>query len=182
MAMDPITIGMLGVSGFQAYQSYEAGKESQQAYNESAAEIGRQTAYQQRIALEEMKEIGREGRSAESQAVAAGGKSGLRVGGSVVTLTQAIARKVERRKAMIGMQFNEEARRAAFQMNQYRKAGRAAKKAGGIEAFGTLLTGGLKLAKRKEGLGTTWGGLFNKNLRDKDKLLSSTNLATRSRY
>jgi hypothetical protein len=152
MGMDPISIAMLAASGFQAYQSYEAGKESQAAYNESAAEISRQTAYQQRMALEEMKEVGREGRSAESQAVAAAGKSGLRVAGSVVTLTQAIAQKVERRKAMIGFQFNEEARRGAFQVDQYRKAGRAAKKAGGIEAFGSLLTGGLQVANRQSKL------------------------------
>lgn len=165
MGMDPISWGMMGVSGFNAYQQYQAGNEAQQAYNESAAEVGRQTAYQQRMALEEMKELTREGRSAESSAVASAGKSGLRVN-SAVTLTQAIAAKVERRKALIGMQFNEQARRGAFQIDQYRKAGRSAKKASTIQAGSSLLTGGLALAQRKQELGTTWGGLFNKNLRD----------------
>jgi hypothetical protein len=166
MGMDPISIAMLATTAYQGYQSYEAGKESQAAYNESAAEITRQTAYQQRMALEEMKEVGREGRSAESQAVAAAGKSGLRVAGSVTTLTQAIAQKVERRKAMISFQFGEEARRGAFEVDRLRGMGRAAKKAGGIEAFGSLLTGGLQVAKRKEGLGTNWRGLFDKTYRN----------------
>lgn len=143
MGMDPITLGILGVSGFNAFQQYKAGGEAQEAYDEQAAEINRQTAYQQRMALEEMKEVGREGRAAESQAIAAAGKSGLRVGGSVVTLAQSIQQKVERRKALIGMQFNEEARRAAFEAHRYRQMGRSAKKAAGFQAFGSLLTGGL---------------------------------------
>jgi len=157
---------MLGVSGFNAYQKYEAGREAQDAYRQEAAELGRQTAYSQRKALEEQKELNREGRSAESRAVAAAGKSGLRVGGSVVTLTQAIAAKVERRKALIGFQFNEEARRSAFTAGQYLQAGKSARKAATIGAFGSLLTGGLTLAKRKEDMGwKTWGETFFKDKR-----------------
>ena len=153
MGFDPISMGMVGLSGFQAYQQYEAGKEAQAAYNEQAAEIGRQTAYQQRSALEEQKDLNREARSAESRVVAAAGKSGLAVGGSAVTLTQAIRAKVERRKAMIGMQFNEQARRGAFEADQLRKAGRRVKRAAGLEAANSLLTGGLMVAHRQQSLG-----------------------------
>ena len=165
MGMDPISLGILGTSGFSAYQQYEAGREAQAEYEASAAEVGRQTAYQQRMALEEMKEIGREGQAAQSQARAAAGKSGLRVGGSVVTLSQAIAAKVERRKALVGMQFNEQARQSAFEIDRLRRTGRKAKKAGGIEAVGSLLTGGIALAKRKEKLEEkygkmSWGDVF----------------------
>lgn len=161
MAIDPISFGMLGVSGFSALNSYAAGAEAKRSYEQQAAEVERQTAYAQRLALEEQKEIAREGRSAESKAVASAGASGLRTGGSVVTLTQAINAKVERRKAMVGMQFNEEARRNAFTASQYRTAGANAKRAGTVEAFGSLLTGGLDLAMRKEKRGFgTWGKTF----------------------
>ena len=175
MGMDPISAGIIGLSALKADQQYEAGKEAKEAYEGQAAELGRQTAYQQRMALEEMKEVGREGRSAESSAVAAAGKSGLRVAGSVTTLTQAIAAKVERRKALIGMQFNEQARQSAFQIDQYRKAGRSAKKTASIEAAGSLLTGGLMLAQRKEDTGH-W--LF----RNKKKTGTAEGNATLLRY
>ena len=172
MGMDPISLGILGTSGFSASQQYEAGQEAQAEYEASAAEVGRQTAYQQRMALEEMKEIGREGSSAQSAARAAAGKSGLRVAGSVTTLSQAIARKVERRKALIGFQFGETARQSAYEIDQLRRAGRRAKKAGGIKAFESLLTGGLELARRKEELGTNWRGLFSTKYRKQQALMA----------
>lgn len=153
MGMDPISIAMLAQSGFSAYQNYRAGDEAKQAYDEQAAEIGRQTAYGQRMALEEMKDLNDEGRARRGQIAAAAGKSGLRVAGSAATLSQAIAAKVERRKALVGFQANEMARQGAFQADQYHSAGRAAKKASRIEAVGSLLTGGLKLARRKEKTG-----------------------------
>jgi len=141
---DLIPMGIMGVRGFQAYQQYEAGKEAKQAYYEEATELARQTAYTQRMALEEQREINREGRTAEGKAISAAAGRGLRVGGSVVTLAQAIQAKVERRKALVGMQFQEEARRNAFRIGQYHRAGRSAKKAGGYQAVESLLTGGLE--------------------------------------
>ena len=63
---------------------------------------------------------------------------------------------------MIGMQFQETARRGDVLARQYRKAGQQAYKAGRTRAAGSLLTGGLALAERKEEMGTGWGGLFYK--------------------
>lgn len=157
MGFDPISFGRVATSGFSAYQQYQAGQEAKAEYEASAAEVGRQTAYQQRMALEEMKEINREGSSAQSSARAAAGKSGLRVAGSVATLSQAIAAKVERRKALVGFQFNEQARQSAFEVDRLRRAGRREAKAGSIRAVGSLLTGGLDLARRKEELGKDYG-------------------------
>jgi len=157
MGMDPISLGMVGLSGFKAYQQYEAGNEAKQVYYNQAGEIAQQTAYAQRMALEEMKDINREGGAAQSQAVAAAGKSGLRVAGSVQTLSQAISAKVERQKALVGMKFGEMARQNAFQIDQYRTTGRRMKKASQIEAFGSLLTGGMALAQRKELLDEKYG-------------------------
>ena len=144
MGMDPITLAMLGTSAFSAYQQYEAGVEAKQSYYDEAAEVKRRSAYGQRMALEEMKEVGAEGRSAESKAVASAGGSGLRAGGSVMTLAQSIQRDVARRKALIGFQSGEETRRSLWEAGRLREAGRAAKKAAGYQAFGSLLTGGLQ--------------------------------------
>jgi hypothetical protein len=143
MSMDPISYAYMGLSGFKAYEQYEAGKEAQAAYEGQAAEIERQTAYAQRMALEEQKQLTREGSAQQSQVRAAAGGSGLRVGGSVATLSQSIANQISRRKSLVAMQFNEQARQNAFTAGQYRKAGRQAKKSAGWQAVGSLLTGGL---------------------------------------
>lgn len=165
MAIDAISAGTLGLSLFKGYQEYEAGKEAQAAYNESAAEIGRRTAFGRRLALTEQQELGREGRSATSRVRAAAGGAGIRVGGSVATRADSIAAEVARRQALIGTRFEEEARQGRFRIDQLRSAGRGVRKAAGLQAFGSLLTGGARLARRKQRLGTTTAGLFFKNRR-----------------
>lgn len=161
MSADPITFGMAGLSVFNAGQSYAAGKEQQAQYAAQSAEIGMETAYAQRLALEQMKQLNQEGRTLQGEVVARAGKSGLRVGGSVSTLSQAIARKIEQRKAMLGFEFNETARRNRFEQEQLRIAGKKARRAGTIGAFGSLLTGGLDIARRKEKFGyKTWYDTF----------------------
>jgi hypothetical protein len=160
-------MGMLFSTGFEAWQQYEAGETAKAAYDAQAAQIRSETAYAQRMAIEEQKDIHAEGRSAASRARAAAGKSGLAVAGSVATLSQAISRKTERRKALVGLQFSETMRRNEFRAEMYRYAGKTAKHAAKIKSMGSLLTGGMGLAKRKEGLGTSWGGLFNKDWREK---------------
>ncbi|NIQ95645.1 MAG: hypothetical protein GWN87_16655 [Desulfuromonadales bacterium] len=115
-----------------------------------AREVETQTAYQQRMALEEMKELDREGRAAEGHVRAAAGGKGLRVGGSVATVQSRIRAKVARRKALMAFEFNEQARRSKFEAGRLRYAGGQARQAGEIGAFGSLLTGGLALAERAE--------------------------------
>lgn len=156
MGLDPISLAMMGTQTFKAYQQYEAGKEAKETYDAQAVEFERQTAYAQRMGLEEQKDLTRQGRSERSRARAAAGKSGVRVGGSVSTLTDSINRAVSRRKAMVGFQFDEKARRNTYQAGQYRKAGRTAKKAAGIEAVGSLLTGGAMVAKHQYDTGAWW--------------------------
>jgi hypothetical protein len=107
-----------------------------------------------------MKELSREARAAEGHVRATAGGKGVRVGGSVVSVQSAIRQKVARRKAMIGFQFSEQARRGQFQAGQLRYAGKQARRAGTVEAFGSLLTGGLALAERKEKFGWTWKQTF----------------------
>lgn len=153
MSFDALSFGMLGTSVMEAGLSYGAGREAQATYNAQARELQMQTAYQQRTALEQMKDLNEEAQSAQSKAIAAAGGSGLRVAGSVATISQNISRTLARRKALIGLQFNEQARENQFQADLYRWQGKRAKRAGAIEAFGSLLTGGLKLAKRKEKMG-----------------------------
>lgn len=161
MAPDATSWGTLIGSGFKAYNQYEAGKEAEAVYKSEAVEVANQTAYEQRMALEEMKELDRQGRSQASAAIAAGGKSGLAVGGSIVTLSQSISAKVDRKKAMTALEFNERARRGAFEMEKLRYKGRSYRLAGTTEAWGSLLTGGLKLAQRKEDLQKATGKQFN---------------------
>lgn len=160
MGMDPLTIAMLGASGFNAYQQYKAGSEAKQTYYDEAAEVRRQSAYGQRMAIEEMKEIGAEGRTAESKAIAEAGGSGLRVGGSVMTLAQSIQRKVAQRKALIGFQSGEETRRSLWEAGRLRQAGRTAKKTAGLQAFNSLLTGGIEAWKYQSKLGGSGSSAF----------------------
>jgi hypothetical protein len=178
MGFDPISIGTAASSGFGAYQNYRAGQDAKAVYNAQAKEIERQTAYAQRMALEQMKDLSREGRAAQSQAKAAAGKSGVRVAGSVKTLSQAIADKVERRKALIGMETNEMARRGQVEAGELRKAGRRVAKARTIKAFDSLLTGGIDLAQRKEKKGWGWGETF---YRPRPRV-TNENRATMTRY
>lgn len=167
MAIDATTAGMMFSSGFEAWQQYEAGQASEAMYEAQRAEIANQTAYAQRMALEEQKTIAREGRSAASAARAAAGKSGLAVGGSVVTLTQAIGRQVERRKALIALEYGETARRGQFEQRRLKYMGKSAKYAGTVAAAESLLVGTHKLYKRKEKQGWTWDQLFFTDRREK---------------
>jgi len=160
MGLDPISVGLLGVSGWKAVEQYGAGKEAEKAYKAQAAEMGRQNAYTERRATDEMRELDREGRTAQGQVRAGAGKSGLRAAGSVVTLTKAIAAKVARRKNLVAGEATETIRQRNFMADQYRRAGRSARRAGRTEAFGSLLTGGLAFAQRREGLGRKGTGLF----------------------
>ena len=104
MAME---LGMLTLSGLDAYQSVKGGNEAQEKYNELAAEEYRQGLYAQRQGLEQMHDLTKEGRSAEGRAIADASASGLRVAGSTKTLTQRIRANVERRKAMVGFGVSE---------------------------------------------------------------------------
>ena len=150
MAVDPISVGYLAASGLGAYSSWQGGREAEAAYEASAREVETQTAYQQRMAIEEMKELDREARQAEGHVRATTGGKGIRVGGSVATVQSNIRRKVARRKALMAFQFNEQARRGRFEAGRLRYAGKQAKRAGQVEAFGSLLTGGMALAGRAE--------------------------------
>jgi hypothetical protein len=150
MAVDPISAGYLAASSLGAYSSWQGGREAEQAYEASAREVETQTAYQQRMALEEMKEMDREAREAEGHVRATAGGKGLRVGGSVATVQSNIRRKVAKRKAMMAFEFNEQARRSRFEAGRLRYAGSQARQAGEIGAFGSLLTGGIALAERAE--------------------------------
>lgn len=165
MGMDMTSFGMLASSGAQAWASYEGGQAAQEMYELQAKEALAQTAYEQRLALEEMKDLDRQQRSAEHVAVAQAGKSGLRVGGSTVTLTRKISAQVQRRKGLINLQFQESKRRNRFQAAMYQFAGRQEAMLGKMGAVQSLLTGFQDLSKRKEGLGTSWGGLFFKDWR-----------------
>lgn len=160
MGIDVTSWAMATTSAFSAWQQYEAGQAANEAYKAQAAELKARTAYEQRLALEEMKEMHREGRTAEGQVIAATAKSGLRVGGSAVTLTQAIRQKVERRKAVRSFQFQEAARQYGAEAAMLRYMGERAKFAGTVQAGRSLLSGFISLAERKEQLGRSWGGLF----------------------
>jgi hypothetical protein len=143
-------MGYLAASGLGAYSSWQGGREAEQAHEMQAREVEAQTAYQQRMMLEEMKELDREGREAEGHVRATAGGKGIRVGGSVATVQSNIRRKVARRKAIMGFQFSEQSRRGRFEAGRLRYAGSQARQAGEIGAFGSLLTGGLALAQRAE--------------------------------
>jgi uncharacterized protein (DUF1330 family) len=144
---------LAGAAAFDAYQKYQGGKEAEAAYKAQAEEIKQQTAFEQRRALEEVKDIAREGRSAESKAIATAGGSGLRVGGSVATLADRIRAKVARQSAMVAFESSERARRGTFLASQYRYAGKSARRAANVGAFGSLLTGGLDVANYQK----KWG-------------------------
>ena len=170
MAIDPVSFGMLFSTGLEAWQHYEAGEAAEAMYEAERAEVGNRTAYAQRMALEKQRDIAREGRSAASRLRASAGKSGLAVGGSVVTLSQSIARKVERQKALVALEFNETARRGKYLQDKLKYRGKVAKYESKVGIYESLLTGGVALAKRKEGLknpetgkSVSWGGLFFKD-------------------
>jgi hypothetical protein len=143
MALDPISMGVLGLSGFQAYQQHKAGEEAQAAYNAQANEMVRQANYAAREGLEQQHEMTVEARKEVGHLRSRAGGSGLRVGGSVATMTQAVARRLARRKALVNMDVQEGYRRTGVIADQYRKAGRSARSASNRAAFGSLLTGGL---------------------------------------
>lgn len=138
-----IPLAIMGLSGFQAYEQYKAGNEAKRSYDEIAAEELRAGRAAQQIGLAQQIELAEEGASAIGQARAAASKSGLRVGGSVLTLTQRIANKVARRKLLVGLETAEQMRAHSVRADQYRSAGRSAKSAGGRQAVMSLLTGGL---------------------------------------
>ena len=133
---------MLGKTGFKAYHQRAAGYESQEAYNEMAAEeiragrIARRTgrAEQHEMLLAEEADIGK--------VKAAGAKSGVR-GGSVVTLTKSVQAGHMRQRMQQGEKVAEQIRGHKFRAGKYIKAGRGAKTAAGRDAFVSLLTGGL---------------------------------------
>ncbi|MFH0826094.1 MAG: hypothetical protein V2B18_25365 [Pseudomonadota bacterium] len=154
------SFGMLAGSGTQAWAAYEGGQAAQEMYNLQAKEALAQTVYEQRLALESMKDLDVQQRSAEHAAVAQAGKSGLRVGGSTVTLTQSIARTVQRRKGLINLQFQESKRRNRTQAAMYQYLGRQEALLGKMGAAQSLLTGFEDLSERKKGLGRSRSGLF----------------------
>ena len=158
MGLDPLSMGMIGVSGFQAYQSFKAGSEAKASYYEAANEELRQASFEQQMGMEKLHDLAvEEGRQVGGAKSAAAGK-GLRVAGSVATLTDAISGNIRRRKFLLGREISEGMRRRMVTAGQYRKAGRTAKKAADLEGFGSLLTGGVMVAKRlyRQGKKLTW--------------------------
>jgi len=149
MGLDPISLGMMAFSGFKAYSSYKGGKEAQEQYNTFADEEYRQGQFEQRQTLEEMQDLNVEGRTAEGEAIAQGPGRGLAAGGSSVTQVERIRNQVARKKSMMSMGVAESMRRHAFTADRYRSAGRSAKTAGGINAFGSLLVGGGQIGERR---------------------------------
>jgi len=151
MGFDPLSIAMMGVSGFKAYQSFEAGKEAKASYYEAADEELRQASFEQQMGMEKMHDLTvEEGRQRGRAKSTAAGK-GLRVAGSVSTLTDAISGDIRRRKFLLSKEISEGMRRSKYTAGQYRKAGRSAKKASIWEGAGSLLTGGVMVGKRLYG-------------------------------
>ena len=158
MGFDPLSIAMMGVSGFKAYQSFEAGKEAKASYYEAADEELRQASFEQQMGMEKMHDLTvEEGRQRGRAKSTAAGK-GLRVAGSVSTLTDAISGDIRRRKFLLSKEISEGMRRSTYAAGKIRQAGRTAKKAFDLEGFGSLLTGGAMVAKRlyRQGKKLTW--------------------------
>lgn len=154
MASDPITLGILALSGYQAYTQKQAGEDADQKYKELAAEEYRQSAVEQKFAVQEMLEVDRQARSQRGKVLAAAGKAGVRASGSVLKLTDKIRVDIDRRKTLMGAKSVEMAKRHAVRADWYRSSGRSARVAGQRQAIGSLLTGTYLAASRRAEKGT----------------------------
>ena len=157
MGISPNLLIQGGALGFEAFQTYRAGKAAEESFKEEAAEVIRQSQFSQRQALEQQREIVREGESRKGAVTARAGKSGLRVAGSVKGQIKSIGTLVESRLEAINRVESEKSRRAFMTATQLKKQGRALGRAGKISAIGTSLLGGLDI----KGQVDEAGGLAN---------------------
>ncbi len=125
----------------------KAGDEAKRSLDKSAAEEVRQARVAQSGILEEQRDVVAEGEVAKGAVAARTAGRGLKVAGSARGQISEISRRVARRQEILSKRASDIGLSADINARELKRRGKRARKAGRIGAFGSLLTGGTKLAK-----------------------------------
>ncbi|MGL6205126.1 MAG: virion core protein, T7 gp14 family, partial [Giesbergeria sp.] len=141
---DPVSLTLMAVgAATQVYGQVQQGKAQQRAANEQAAQYEYQALVSEDNALADAQLIRRQGRAARGQTVASVGASGIKIGeGSALDAERQVMQDTEMDAALAIMNGSREARGAREAASSSRRAGRDARRASKIAAFGTLLSSG----------------------------------------
>lgn len=131
----------------------KSGEQAKEDYYEYAETFRRRAGVTQQLSLEKLRDIERAKGEEIGHIRARAGKSGLRVAGSVQTLSQKVSESYERQKLQTGTAAVEEMRGLMDTYAYYRKLGRRAKKAGYWGAGESILSTASEAGRMMAGFG-----------------------------
>lgn len=141
---DPVSMTLMAVgTGVQIAGQLQQGKAQQRAANEQAAQYEYQALVAEDNAQADAQLIRRQGRASRGQTVAAVGGSGIKIGeGSALDAERQVMQDAETDAALAIMNGGREARGNLQAASSARRAGRDARRASKIAAFGSLMAVG----------------------------------------
>lgn len=140
---DPMTMLVAASTTMQVAGSINQGKAVQRSANEQAAQLEYQAAVDQDNAMAEAGLIRRAGRADRGRTLTALAASGVEIGeGSALDAERQVMEDSETDAAIAILNGQRAARGAQSQAESSRRAGRDARRAGNINAFGSLLSAG----------------------------------------
>lgn len=142
MAEFALMAGQVGTQVMAGIEKYKAGRKEHELYGRRAFELERGARITEELGIEKQRAIERRKRAEVGHIRSAAAGKGLRVAGSVQTLSQRVAEDFERDKLFTGIETTERARGLRFQAGVLRKQARRAKRQGYYGAGTSLLQAG----------------------------------------
>ena len=145
---DPITIGLMVAStALSAYSSYQQGREEKNALDAQAALAKQDASLERSAASRRAEEAYRQGREKESRALALAAFGGSPSGESAEAHITKLAGQSHYFRRVELYEGEAKARRLEDQATEYRRQGKAAKRAGTLKAVTNVISGGAGISK-----------------------------------
>lgn len=146
--IDKLIVGAMAAGGgMEAYGSIRGGQKAKKEAARAAFEAERRAEVARYQGFERQRELERDKQRAVGRVKGAAAKGGLRVSGSVKTLSERVAEDFERRKLFIGTETSEQVSALYGKAHDLRSQGRRSKKAGYWGAGKSLLSTGVSIGE-----------------------------------
>lgn len=173
---DPVSL-LVGGTTLAISGQLQQGRAAQRAANESAAQDEYSALVEQDNALAQAQQIRRQGTTARGQTLAAAAASGVKIGqGSTLDAERQVMQDYETDASMALLTGKRAATGLRAQAELTRRAGRNARAASNISAFGTLLSSGAQGMKLAGGSLSGWDARGPNGTNDRSALSVGNNM------
>lgn len=144
MCADPLTLTLLS-TGLQVFGSIAGGNAQADSDKRQAQQIGRQAALENERTAEEIRRERRDQKRLVGSQIANFSANGIQIDGSAADVIEDSAREADLDIEAIRFGNRTKQENFAFEQGQLRQRGRNSRRAGFVNAFSSLVSGGTKL-------------------------------------